>query len=148
MNINSPLLVPKPQLKRDRATPYLNFSPKFWYSVCQANYRELPLNALILLGLITSGISVAWADWTSIAQGTGFYTDDVGIFSATRRLTRDGDPTPIWSIPFDPKNEAPALARDLTVRAGDRLRLAVAGNAAGPRWAARVSWKLTNGAKN
>ena len=93
MNINSPLLVPKPQLKRDRATPYLNFSPKFWYSVCQANYRELPLNALILLGLITSGISVAWADWTSIAQGTGFYTDDVGIFSATRRLTRDGDPT-------------------------------------------------------
>lgn len=26
-------------------------------------------------------------------QGILFYTDDVGIFSATRRLSRDGDPT-------------------------------------------------------
>jgi hypothetical protein len=49
--------------------------------------------ALLLLGLAASGISTTWADWSAITQGTGFYTDDVGIFSATRRLTRDGDPT-------------------------------------------------------
>ncbi|MGR8933190.1 MAG: hypothetical protein ACU837_02225 [Gammaproteobacteria bacterium] len=33
------------------------------------------------------------ADWSLTGRGTLFYTDDVGIFSATRRLTRDGDPT-------------------------------------------------------
>jgi hypothetical protein len=49
--------------------------------------------AVLLLGLAASGISTTWADWTAITQGTGFYTDDVGIFSATRRLARDGDPT-------------------------------------------------------
>lgn len=38
-------------------------------------------------------MSSAWADWSAQTQGTMFYTDDVGIFSATRRLTRDGDPT-------------------------------------------------------
>src|SRR5262245_4782775 len=37
--------------------------------------------------------SSAQAEWT--VQGTGilFWTDDIGIFSATRRLSRDGDPT-------------------------------------------------------
>ncbi len=47
----------------------------------------------LLFALAASGISTAWADWSAITQGTGFYTDDVGIFSATRRLSRDGDPT-------------------------------------------------------
>ena len=46
---------------------------------------------LIYLGINT--MSSAWADWSAQTQGTMFYTDDVGIFSATRRLTRDGDPT-------------------------------------------------------
>ncbi len=49
--------------------------------------------ARLLLVLAASGISTVWADWSAITQGTGFYTDDVGIFSATRRLSRDGDPT-------------------------------------------------------
>ncbi len=49
--------------------------------------------AWLLLCLATSSISTSWADWSAITQGTGFYTDDVGIFSATRRLSRDGDPT-------------------------------------------------------
>jgi hypothetical protein len=31
--------------------------------------------------------------WSFEGQGTLFYTDDVGLFSATRRLSRDGDPT-------------------------------------------------------
>jgi hypothetical protein len=31
--------------------------------------------------------------WSVDARGTLFYTDDVGLFSATRRLSRDGDPT-------------------------------------------------------
>jgi len=49
--------------------------------------------ALFLLCLNAGGISTGLADWSAITQGTLFYTDDVGIFSATRRLTRDGDPT-------------------------------------------------------
>lgn len=31
--------------------------------------------------------------WSLEGHGTLFYTDDVGLFSATRRLSRDGDPT-------------------------------------------------------
>ena len=31
--------------------------------------------------------------WSLEGRGTLFYTDDVGLFSATRRLSRDGDPT-------------------------------------------------------
>ena len=31
--------------------------------------------------------------WSLEGQGILFYTDDVGLFSATRRLSRDGDPT-------------------------------------------------------
>jgi len=32
-------------------------------------------------------------DWSFEGRWTLFYTDDVGLFSATRRLGRDGDPT-------------------------------------------------------
>jgi len=32
-------------------------------------------------------------DWSLEGKGTLFYTTDVGLFSATRRLSRDGDPT-------------------------------------------------------
>ena len=64
-------------------------------------------NATLLFGLVAGGISSAWADWSAITQVTGFYTDDVGIFSATRRLTRDGDPT------------QPALDSKLTGQGGD-----------------------------
>ena len=32
-------------------------------------------------------------DWSLEGQGTLFYTDDVGLFSAARRLSRDSDPT-------------------------------------------------------
>jgi len=31
--------------------------------------------------------------WSVEGQGTLFYSDDIGLFSATRRLSRDGDPT-------------------------------------------------------
>lgn len=37
--------------------------------------------------------SSAREGWSFESQGTLFYTDDVGLFSATRRLSRDGDPT-------------------------------------------------------
>jgi len=33
------------------------------------------------------------AEWTVKSAGILFWTDDIGIFSATRRLSRDGDPT-------------------------------------------------------
>jgi hypothetical protein len=37
--------------------------------------------------------SSAEEGWSLEGQGILFYTDDVGLFSATRRLSRDGDPT-------------------------------------------------------
>ena len=37
--------------------------------------------------------SPAEEGWFLEGQGTLFYTDDVGLFSASRRLSRDGDPT-------------------------------------------------------
>src|SRR6185295_4671666 len=37
--------------------------------------------------------SPAEEGWSLEGQGTLFYTDDVGLFSASRRLSRDGDPT-------------------------------------------------------
>jgi hypothetical protein len=37
--------------------------------------------------------SSAEEGWSLEGQGILFYTDDVGLFSATRRLTRDSDPT-------------------------------------------------------
>ena len=37
--------------------------------------------------------SSAEEGWSLEGRGTLFYTDDVGLFSATRRLSRDGDPT-------------------------------------------------------
>lgn len=46
----------------------------------------------ILLGLLLLS-AAAWAEVSMTARGTLFYTDDVGVFSATRRLSRDGDPT-------------------------------------------------------
>ena len=49
--------------------------------------------ALLLLGLAIGCAPTSRADWQASGQGLFFYTDDVGVFSATRRLTRDGDPT-------------------------------------------------------
>ena len=37
--------------------------------------------------------SSAEEGWSLEGQGTLFYTDDVGLFSAARRLSRDSDPT-------------------------------------------------------
>lgn len=49
------------------------------------------------------------ADWAITSHGTMFYTDDVGLFSATRRLTLDGDPT------------QPAIDNRLTGRGSDAV---------------------------
>jgi hypothetical protein len=38
-------------------------------------------------------VSPAEDGWSLEGQGTLFYTDDVGLFSAARRLSRDSDPT-------------------------------------------------------
>jgi hypothetical protein len=99
--------------------------------------------------------SAAAQVWTSPVTGTVACAVTLAKESApwatgpvTVSLTRDGDATPIWTVPFDPKSDPPALARDLTVCAGDRLRLAVTGSAGGPRWAVHVGWTLTNGGKN
>ena len=53
--------------------------------------------SLRLLGLagvlLLSAATPAMADWAVTAGGNLFYTDDVALFSATRRLNLHGDPT-------------------------------------------------------
>jgi hypothetical protein len=51
--------------------------------------RRISFGAALLLMVATT----AWADWTVNTQGNLFYTDDVALFSATRRLNLHGDPT-------------------------------------------------------
>src|SRR5881275_2582368 len=46
-----------------------------------------------IVGIILTAAPMALAELTVEGQAILFYTDDVGIFSATRRLSRDGDPT-------------------------------------------------------
>ena len=55
------------------------------------------------------GVQAVQGDWSATAHGTMFYTDDVGVFSATRRLTLDGDPT------------QPALDNQLTGQGSDAV---------------------------
>ena len=47
----------------------------------------------VVIGVILTGTPSAFAELTVEGTAILFYTDDVGIFSATRRLSRDGDPT-------------------------------------------------------
>ena len=61
----------------------------------------------LLCGALLSLPPAALAEFRAEGQGIVFYTDDVGIFSATRRLSRDGDPT------------QPALDSRLTNKGGD-----------------------------
>jgi hypothetical protein len=65
--------------------------------------------SLLLLGLCTVILPPAFAEELLTTSGTMFYTDDVGVFSATRRLSRDGDPT------------QPALDESLTGQGADAV---------------------------
>jgi hypothetical protein len=49
----------------------------------------------MVLGLLSifAVTTPAQAEWIVRTAGTLFWTDDIGVFSATRRLSRDGDPT-------------------------------------------------------
>lgn len=52
------------------------------------------LRVLFLIGMsILAMIPPAQAEWSAIADGHLYYTDDVALFSATRRSGIDGDPT-------------------------------------------------------
>lgn len=51
------------------------------------------LRGAAALALLLSMASPVSAELKVTGQGILFYTDDLGIFSATRRLSRDGDPT-------------------------------------------------------
>ena len=48
---------------------------------------------LLILACFLSLPSPAQAEWKVMAQGTVHYTDDAALFSATRRLSRNQDPT-------------------------------------------------------
>ena len=61
----------------------------------------------IVVLVICAAASPALAETSIEGRVNLFYTDDVGIFSATRRLTRDGDPT------------QPALDTNLTDKGSD-----------------------------
>lgn len=51
------------------------------------------LESALIGGLLLVGAPSALAEINVEGRTILFYTDDVGIFSATRRLSRDGDPT-------------------------------------------------------
>jgi hypothetical protein len=53
-------------------------------------YKFLVL--LFLLGMFPL-IQPAWAEWTVEGESYLFGTEDAALFSATRRLTKDQDPT-------------------------------------------------------
>jgi len=57
-----------------------------------------PVQMLAVLAVLATfpllpRLSSAEEGWSLKGRGILFYTDDVGLFSATRRLSRDGDPT-------------------------------------------------------
>jgi hypothetical protein len=56
-----------------------------------SSHKTIQTCAIFLLAL--TGPATAWAEWSLATRGTLFYTDDVAVFSATRRLIRDADPT-------------------------------------------------------
>ena len=59
-----------------------------------ASLRQAVVLFILLAGLwLLPQLSSAEEGWSLEGQGTLFYTDDVGLFSATRRLGRDDDPT-------------------------------------------------------
>ena len=52
------------------------------------------LRVLLLIGIsVMADISPALAEWSATADGYWYYTDDVALFSATRRSNIDGDPS-------------------------------------------------------
>ncbi|HRI39772.1 MAG TPA: hypothetical protein PLO50_14545, partial [Nitrospira sp.] len=52
------------------------------------------LRALFLIGMFSlAETTQALAEWSVSGSGTIFYTDDVALFSATRRSGLDGDPS-------------------------------------------------------
>lgn len=54
-------------------------------------FLKIP-GGLFLLVLLLRG-SLASADWSTVARATNYYTSDVGLFTASQRLSRDADPT-------------------------------------------------------
>jgi|GEM_PF-2916217 len=61
------------------------------------SYPAAKIVALPLFAL--TGPAAAYAEWSLTSRGTLFYTDDAGIFSATRRLIRDVDRPSRLSMP-------------------------------------------------
>jgi hypothetical protein len=71
-------------------------------------HEDVTIRFWSIVALVLSAVaSPALAETMIEGRGSLFYTDDVGIFSATRRLTRDGDPT------------QPALDTNLTNKGSD-----------------------------
>ena len=64
-----------------------------------SNFDAASLGRVVVLFVVLSSLWLeprlvfAEEGWSLEGRGILFYTDDVGLFSATRRLSRDGDPT-------------------------------------------------------
>ena len=67
--------------------------------VLNTGYHVFKQTQIVAFFAILAGLwllpqpSFAEEGWSLNGRGILFYTDDVGLFSATRRLSRDGDPT-------------------------------------------------------
>jgi len=56
--------------------------------------RQVVVLFVVLTSLcLEPWLASAKEDWSLEGKGTLFYTTDAGLFSATRRLSLDGDPT-------------------------------------------------------
>ena len=59
--------------------------------------KHILVISLIIVSLVSMvalpGIHPAWAEWEVRGEGNLYGTEDVALFSATRRLAKDQDPT-------------------------------------------------------
>jgi hypothetical protein len=88
------------------------------HDVRQNHRRSIGFCAALAIAVFAGGASqpaTAHADWTVNGMGILFWTDDIGVFSATRRLSRDGDPTqPALDSPLTHKGSSVVFEPQLT----------------------------------
>jgi len=86
--------------------------------VRQNRRRSIGFCAALAIAVFAAGASqpaIANVDWTVKGMGILYWTDDIGIFSATRRLSRDGDPTqPALDSPLTHKGSSVVFEPQLT----------------------------------
>jgi hypothetical protein len=86
--------IPHPELQVAPVAHVLLTMPQRNSDFDAVSLRPVVVLFVVLASLwLLPQLSSAEEGWSLEGQGILFYTDDVGLFSATRRLSRDGDPT-------------------------------------------------------